>query len=95
MIFRSRIGVVSSLCRNTEKATYQKNAGGGGRKSPDLISIFFIFFLGASKPAHRAHEKLVTVECYFKMEKKCFIIYRCKHFLESLDGKKNLHSPIS
>ena len=67
----------SLLCVGTQKKQLiRKNAGGGGRKSPDLISIFFIFFLGASKPAHRArlpddnaHEKLVTVECYFKMEK--------------------------
>ena len=45
-------------------------------------------------PDDNAHEKLVTVECYFKMEKKCYIIYRCKHFLESLDGEKICTVPL-
>ena len=102
MIFRSRIGVASllcSLCGGTQKKQLIRKMV--DVRVPTSFPYFSFSFWVLQNPHtehmqyyiprlpdDNAHEKLVTVECYFKMEKKCYIIYRCKHFLESLDGEK-------
>ena len=102
MIFRSRIGVASllcSLCGGTQKKQLIRKMV--DVRVPTSFPYFSFSFWVLQNPHtehmqyyiprlpdDNAHEKLVTVECYFKMEKKMLHYIQVQAFFRESGWKK-------